>query len=88
MSMGVFGLILVLFVLLLFVIKGGLTVLRPEAHFFLDRWIRGDKQASQEFNNPKKPNLEWRIAGFIFIAFAVIVGKAVLTAIISRLWGR
>ena len=86
--MKIFFLFLVLIGLLLFVIKGGLMVFRPESHFFLDRWIRGDKRASQEFNNPKKLNLQWRIVGLIFIAVAMVIGKAVLTAIASRLWGR
>lgn len=86
--MEVFVLFLVLIGLLLFVIKGGLMVFRPESHFFLDRWIRGDKQASQEFSNPKQLNLQWRIAGLIFIAVAIGIGKAVLTAIVSKLWGR
>ena len=86
--MEVLILFLVLIDLLLFVIKGGFMVFRPEAHFFPDRWIRGDKQASQEFSNPKQLNLQWRIAGLIFIAVAIGIGKAVLTAIVSRLWGR
>ncbi len=86
--MEIFVLFLVLIGLLLFVIKGGFMVFRPESHFFLDRWIRGDKQASQEFSNPKQLSLQWRIAGLIFIAVAIGIGKAVLTAIVSRLWGR
>jgi len=86
--MEVFVLFLVLIGLLLFVIKGCLMVFRPESHFFLDPWIRGDKQANEEFNNPKQWNLQWRIAGLIFIAVAIGIGKAVVTTILSRLWGR
>lgn len=86
--MEVSFLFLALIFLLLFVIKGGLMVFRPESHFVLDRWIRGDKQARQEFSNPKQLNLQWRIAGLIFIAVAIAIGKAVVAAIMSRLWAR
>ena len=81
-------LFLVIIGLFLFVIKGTLMVFRPESHFFLDRWLRGDKRASQELTNPKQLNLQWRIAGLIFIAVAVGIGKVVLSAIASRLWER
>ncbi len=86
--MELFVLFLALMGLFLFLIKGSLMVFRPESHFFLDRWLRGDKRASEEFTNPKHLNLQWRIAGLIFIALAIGFGKAVLTAMAARLWGR
>lgn len=86
--MKFFALSLLLICLFLFLIKGSLMVLRPESHFFLDRWLRGDKTASQEFINPKRLNLQWRIAGLIFTVLALVIGKVILTSMISIIWGR
>ena len=86
--MQTLGLLVMLAAVVLFLVKVSLMLVKPEAHFFLDRWLRGDKGARREFENPTSRDLQMRIAGVIFIAVSILFGKGILTALLSKVGTR
>lgn len=86
--MQTLGLLVMLAAVVLFLVKGSLLLVTPEAHFSLDRWLRGDKGARRGFENPTFRDLQIRIAGVIFIAVSTLFGTGILTALLSKVGTR
>lgn len=73
---------------LMFFIKGAFMVFWPEAHFLFDQWLRGNFRAHPGATQPGGMNLQWRVAGLIFMVVSLFFGKIAVTSTISKVWSK